>query len=85
MSRRPRIAYPDEGMTKVQIRFALERPLDDSLLACVSAAHSIYGMARIVPSEDLRGLLVDYDASRLTPADVEAALRRAGVPIVANV
>lgn len=69
------------GMTKVQIRFDLERPLDEHLLNCVSVAHGIYGMARIVPTPDLRGLVVDYDASRLTISEVEAALRRAGIPI----
>ncbi len=69
-------------MTKVQIRFDLERPLDEHLLDCIASAHAIYGMARILPTEDVRGLTVDYDASRLTPSDVEAALRRAGIPIV---
>lgn len=71
-------------MTKVQIRFDLERPLDDDLLVRMSAAHGIYGMSRILPAPDLRGLTVDYDASRLTAFEVEAALRRAGIPIVAR-
>jgi hypothetical protein len=71
-------------MTKVQIRFDLERPLDDHLLDCVSSLHGVYGMGRILPSPDLRSLMVDYDASRLSAFDVEAALRRAGIPIVAQ-
>jgi hypothetical protein len=68
-------------MTKVQIRFELERPLDDLLLRHIADAHSIYGIGRIVPEGG--ALVVDYDASRLTVADVEAALRRAGIPVVA--
>jgi len=68
-------------MTKVQVRYDLERPLDENMLNCVSAAHGIYGMARIAPTPDLRGLVVDYDASRLSLREVEAELRRAGIPI----
>jgi hypothetical protein len=68
-------------MTKVQVRYELERPLDEHLLTCISAAHGIYGMARVAPTPDLRGLVVDYDASRLTIREVEAALRRAGIPL----
>jgi hypothetical protein len=71
-------------MTKVQIHFDLERPLDEHLLNCISAAHGVYGMGRILPSPDLRRLTVDYDASRLSAYDVEAVLRRAGIPVVAN-
>jgi hypothetical protein len=71
-------------MTKVQIHFDLERPLDDHLLNCISAAHGVYGIGHIMPSQDLRSLTVDYDASRLSAHDVEAVLRRAGVPIVAR-
>lgn len=71
-------------MTKVQIHFDLERPLDEDLLNSISTLHGIYGMGRIVPSEDLRRLTVDYDASRLSAYEVEAALRRAGIPIVAQ-
>jgi hypothetical protein len=41
-------------------------------------------MSRIQPTPDLRGLIVDYDASRLTAYEVEAALRRVGVPVVAQ-
>jgi hypothetical protein len=66
-------------MTKVQIRFRLSRPLDEPLLERVASAHAVYGFSRIVPYGD--ELLVDYDASRLTAPDVEAALLRAGLPV----
>ena len=71
-------------MTKVQIRFDLERPFDDELLNALSSAHGVYGMGRITPSPDLRSVLVDYDASRLNPREVEAVLLRAGLPITAR-
>jgi hypothetical protein len=68
-------------MTKVQIRFALDRKLDEKLLARVADAHSIYGMARVVPTPELDGLIVDYDATRLNPNTVESQLRRLGLAV----
>jgi len=67
-------------MTKVEIHFDLERPLTAAECDRIAAAYSIYGMQRLTPSADSTTLAVEYDASRLTVADVEATLRRAGVP-----
>ncbi len=67
-------------MTKVELNFALARPLDAALLRKIARARAIYGIARIQPAPSLDALTVEYDASRLTEADVEAALRRAGIP-----
>jgi hypothetical protein len=68
-------------MTKVQIHFRLQKPLDDALLARISDAYSIYGIQKIqvAPSQD--GLTVEYDATRLRPAEVESALATAGIPV----
>jgi len=68
-------------MTKVQIHFRLERPLTEELMERIATAHSIYGIMRIQVTPTERELLVDYDASRLTTENVEAALRRGGIPI----
>ena len=67
-------------MTKVQIQFRLERPLDDALMTRIAQAYSIYGIQKITlaPSQDR--LTVEYDATRLRPAEVHAALTRAGIP-----
>ncbi len=70
------------SVTKVQIRFRLDRPLDDALMQRVADAHAIYGIDRVVPSPSLDELLVDYDATRLSPALVEARLRQLGLPVV---
>jgi predicted nucleic acid-binding protein len=67
-------------MTKVELNFALARPLDAGLLRNIVRARTLYGIARIAPAQSLDALEVEYDASRLTEADVEAALRRAGIP-----
>jgi hypothetical protein len=71
-------------MTKVEIQFDVERPLDAAALDRIAAAHAIYGMLRVAPGPGPDKLSVEYDASRLTAADIEAALRRAGVPVRLN-
>ncbi len=67
-------------MTKVQLHYDLVSPLTDALLTRISDAHSILGIFRIQPGDSGENLTVEYDSSRLTPKEVEAALRRAGVP-----
>jgi hypothetical protein len=66
-------------MTRVQVRYDLARPLDETLREGLAALHGVYGLLRIEPEG--AGLLVEYDASRLGERDVEAHLRRAGIPI----
>lgn len=68
-------------MTKVQIHFRLQKPLDDASLARISDVYAIYGIQRIqvAPAQD--GLTVEYDATRLRPAEVESALTTAGIPV----
>ena len=68
-------------MTKVQTQFRLRKPLDDSLLSRISEVHSIYGIQRIQVAPSLDQLTVEYDASRLRPSEVEAALAEAGIPL----
>ena len=68
-------------MTKVQIRFRLAKPLDDALLQRISDAHSIYGIQRIRLSPAMDSVTVEYDATRLRPAEVESALAGAGIAI----
>jgi hypothetical protein len=66
-------------MTKTQIRFRLERPLDEQTMPRIASAHSVYGIMRLQASE--RELVVDYDASRLRTEDVGAVLKRRGIPV----
>jgi hypothetical protein len=68
-------------MTKVQIRFRLQKPLDDSSLPHLAAAHAIYGIQKLKLAPSLDSVEVEYDATRLKPADVVSALAAAGVPI----
>jgi hypothetical protein len=72
-------------MTKVQVRFALRRPLDDAMMAHISDAQALYGMQQVKVDSSLDGITIVYDASRLRPAEVEAALTGFGIPVVAAV
>ena len=69
-------------MTKVQLRFDLVRPLDDALMEKIGWVHSVYGILRVSLAPTLDKLIVEYDASRLSPTEVESVLHRAGLPIV---
>jgi hypothetical protein len=68
-------------MTKVQVRFQLQKPLDDAMLARISDAHALYGIQRVKVAPSLDSLLVEYDATRLRPAEVESALAGAGISV----
>jgi hypothetical protein len=68
-------------MTKVQIRFRLERPLDEQTLPRIASAHSVYGIMRVQVEPSTQELVVEYDASRLKTEDVGAELKRRGMPI----
>jgi allophanate hydrolase subunit 1 len=68
-------------MTKVQIHFHLQRPLDETLLKRISDAYAIYGIQRIEVAPSQEALTVEYDATRLRPAEVESALASVGIPV----
>lgn len=70
-------------MTKVQMRFRLQKALDETLLSRISDTYSIYGIQKIQVHPSFDGLTVEYDATRLRPAEVEAALANAGLPVEA--
>jgi allophanate hydrolase subunit 1 len=70
-------------MTKVQIHFRLERPLDDVLLQRLSDATALYGIQKVKLAPAMDSLMVEYDATRLRPKEVESALAGAGIPVKA--
>ena len=69
-------------MTKVQIHFRLQKPLDEAMLARIADAYALYGIQKVNVAPSLDSLTVEYDATRLRPAEVEAALAGAGLPVV---
>ncbi|HYK61076.1 MAG TPA: hypothetical protein VEV85_16710 [Bryobacteraceae bacterium] len=68
-------------MTKVTLHYDLLRPLGDDDLENVANIHGTYGIVRVRLAPSLDKLTVDYDASRLMKKDVEAELRRLGMPL----
>ncbi|MEO8592758.1 MAG: hypothetical protein ABI759_05525 [Candidatus Solibacter sp.] len=68
-------------MTKVQIQFRVQKPLDDAALAGIAVVNSKYGIQRIRVAPSMDSLTVEYDATRLRPAEVEAALAGAGIAV----
>ena len=69
-------------MTKVQLQFRLRKPLDDAMMNRLAEAHTLYGIQRVKVAPSMDGLMVEYDATRLRPAEVESALAEAGIPVV---
>jgi hypothetical protein len=69
-------------MTKVVTHFNLLRPLDETLMNRIADAHSLFGLQRVQLSADMKEVVVEWDSSRLTPAQVDSALQRAGIPAV---
>ena len=61
------------------MHFRLRQPLDDASLARLSDASAIYGIQKIKVGAD--HLMVEYDATRLRPPEVEAALTHAGIAV----
>jgi hypothetical protein len=51
----------------------------------IADANSIYGIERIKIAPSREDLMVEYDASRLSALEVETALQRAGIPVIAVV
>jgi hypothetical protein len=68
-------------MTKVQLKLKLYRSLDDDDLKQIARVHAVYGMfaTRVLPGDEL---FVEYDASRLTPAEVRETLEAHGLPLL---
>ena len=70
-------------MTKVQKHFRLEPVVDsDALLEKINRAQAIYGIERIKLAPALDEVMVEFDASRLRLSDIEATLRRCGLPVL---
>jgi copper chaperone CopZ len=51
----------------------------------IADLYEVYGILRISVEPGGQKLTVEYDATRLSPKDVEAVLAGAGVPLVRSV
>ena len=66
------------------MRFRLRKPLDGPALEAIATVHAKYGIQKIKVADSLDALMVEYDATRLRPAEVEAALAGAGIAVQAE-
>ena len=63
------------------MRFRSSKPLDEPLLERIRDLHAVYGVLGVQVAPSLDVLTVEYDATRLRPAEVESALERAGIAV----
>jgi hypothetical protein len=68
-------------MTKIQLKYELTKPLDDTLLDRISRVNGVYGIERIILSPGMDSITVEYDASRLNALEVESVLHQNGIPV----
>jgi hypothetical protein len=68
-------------MTKVQTSYKLSRTLGDRDFESVSRLTSVYGIFSAKIGSSLDTLRVEYDASRLTPSQLQAVIEQHGLPI----
>jgi hypothetical protein len=66
-------------MTKVQLEYKLTRPIDDAIMDAIARAHGVYGLIRLSLAPSLDRIAVEYDASRLSPLEVETILHNLGI------
>jgi hypothetical protein len=69
-------------MTKIQVQFKLEKPVDPAAMLRLADTSSVYGILGLKLTQELDGLMVEYDATRLKEKDVTAVLARAGVAVI---
>ena len=68
-------------MTKVQVSFPLTAALSEAQMRRIADLYGMYGILKVGVQPGAQGLTVEYDATRFGPADVEAALAKAGLPL----
>ena len=68
-------------MTLVEARYRFTLPFQDDFTAAIQAAHTLYGLRSVKLDSKLEGITVLFDASRLTPDDVDHALHGLALPV----
>ena len=68
-------------MTKVQVTYHLDGPVDESVMEIINRVHGVYGLQSVQLNPAMDSLLVQYDATRMGLDDVDRALHSAGLPV----
>lgn len=68
-------------MTAVEVVFRYGMPPGEEQMSALGQISDVYGIRRMRFDERERTVRVEYDATRLNEATVEALLRKAGVDV----
>jgi hypothetical protein len=68
-------------MTRVELQYDLTKPLDDAGYERLSKLLSVYGVMSFKLRQDLSGMTVEYDATRLNPDGVDRVLHSNGLAV----
>lgn len=73
-------------MTFCEVTYRYQNRLSEKNLSSLDLLKGqVYGLRRIEVDDRQNLLRVEYDASRVVPQEIEAALRRAGVAVLDRV
>ncbi len=71
-------------MTRVELTYDLTRPLAEADYERLSRLHSVYGVMGFQLPTGAETMVIEYDASRLTPDGVDRVVRSSGLPLKRN-
>ena len=71
-------------MTTVEILFSYTTPPTESVALALAATKDVYGIRRLSFDHAARTLRMEYDATRLSAADVNQLVRQAGLEVAAE-
>jgi hypothetical protein len=73
------------SMTTVEILIPYSTPPTEQSAMALSSAKDVYGIRRLSFDRAARTLRVEYDATRLSPADVTRLVREAGLVVNSSI
>ncbi len=68
-------------MTRVELQYDLVQPLSEAGYERLSRLLSVYGLMGVKLRQDLTGMTVEYDATRLNPDGVDRVLMSNGLSV----
>ena len=68
-------------MTRVELKYDLVQPLGEAGYERLSRLLSVYGLMGVKLRQDLTGMTVEYDATRLNPDGVDRVLMSNGLSV----
>lgn len=74
-----------DSMTTVDVQFHYVQHPSENTMRAVADLSDVYGIRRVRLNRAERTVLVEYDATRLTAANVLQLLRRAGLAVTGEV